>query len=545
METRSPPSYFPILSNIILIIHSTKTLFIVNVGNIAPSPPTTNETAAASKKNKSQNNCNFQVTPSTHIKEFFAQGTQANKLINHLTYPPKTVELMVLNVCAIALATFLIEDLNESPEGQVALLVTTIFNKLQPFSAAIFSLEHSDKSTDSFPSWVGNGDMSLTQRSRIDFLTTLDLCLTHLMEIPSYTSAFPTKRAISQYYTLIHDLKNTCHILTTTPEASFMVPSDSLARRDLTRYLTTVDPTELPMSLHKPIKGQLEMLACNSLGRSVEGRIALRKFGLAAASHVRERLARDQNTEKALLIWASLHATGINQEVKHSWFLASEKMKKKRSIFDLQQKSRPVTSLRIWIQAHGHHDSLLLIRKQLLKPEHNLDRPGLVSPQDMGQGPETRRLPPTDPEAVGGAKTQPRQHDKFVTCKLVSSAEATSSASQPGSKVFRISMEVAKAMEQGKIPIFRRLGHGQSQLPMGSQQTGALRIPQVGAGRAREDPAQGGEGQQTTTESAGNRVSEPPKIVPSESGEMAPVREGSPEGPLDLSLEAEGKADKQ
>ena len=106
-------------------------------------------------------------------------------------------------------------------------------------------------------------------------------------------------------------------------------------------------------------------------------------------------------------------------------------------------------------------------------------------------------------------------------------------------------MEVAKAMEQGKIPIFRRLGHGQSQLPMGSQQTGALRIPQVGAGRAREDPAQGGEGQQTTTESAGNRVSVPPKIVPSESGEMAPVREGSPEGPLDLSLEAEGKADKQ
>ena len=167
--------------------------------------------------------------------------------------------MLILSTITIARATFLIETLNEKLNRQVSIVVVSILNQLQNLTPAILALEGNDNSTANCPTWLKSKTLSLVESQRNNFLKTLDFILRQLLEIPMFTSSFTTKSVSNAYYTLISDFKNAAHMLTSNKEAAFVIPSDTKTRRDISRYLTSMEVTEIDIKLHEELDSQKEM----------------------------------------------------------------------------------------------------------------------------------------------------------------------------------------------------------------------------------------------------------------------------------------------
>ena len=297
--------------------------------------------------------------------------------VNCSHYPPRTPEMLLLNLLAITMATFLIETLHEGPEGQVAIIVVAIFNRFQPLNQVIISLERNDKSSPLVPTWISQPNMILQGESRRLFLATLETVLNKLLDIPTFTSPFVNTKITMAYYTLINDLKNACHMLSITSEARFVIPTDTKARRDFAKYLTNLDTRDLDIMLHRGVASVQEMMMCNSTGRAREGRQAMRSFGLLAAAYLRENRPTEKNANLDLLIWLGLQATGTWQEVRFEWMPAYVAMgsgtKLLRSQPGMTSKFNSASHLWAWAQGNGHAEAITMIQQTLLRPRYSLE----------------------------------------------------------------------------------------------------------------------------------------------------------------------------
>ena len=316
----------------------------------------------------------LQVPPTRNIRDYYCRGTTAHAWLNHIVYPPKTPEMLILSTITIALATFLIETLNEKPNGQVSIVVVSILNQLQNLTPAILALEGNDNSTANCPTWLKSKTLSLVESQRNNFLKTLDFILRQLLEIPMFTSSFTTKSVSNAYYTLISDFKNAAHMLTTNKEAAFVIPSDTKTRRDISRYLTSMEVTEIDIKLHEELDSQKEMVMCIHLGLVPEGRAALRTFGMLAAAHVRERSPPEADPPRELLIWLALQATGIHQRVQADFHPIYVDMLRHDKVLGAQRRFPNVRTLRTWAQNHGQSQILADIDLRLTLPRYNLGR---------------------------------------------------------------------------------------------------------------------------------------------------------------------------
>ena len=73
----------------------------------------------------------LQVPPTRNVRDFYSRGTAPHAWINHIKYPPKDPEMLILTTISIAMATFIIEDLSEKPNGQVGIVAVSILNQFK------------------------------------------------------------------------------------------------------------------------------------------------------------------------------------------------------------------------------------------------------------------------------------------------------------------------------------------------------------------------------------------------------------------------------
>ena len=314
-----------------------------------------------------------QAPPALKVKEFFGPGSAPSEWLLKSSYPPKSTEMLLLNTIALSLATFLSESVNESPQGQVSILVVAILNKFQSLTPAIISLEQNDQSSPNSPTWTKLSTLLLVGKQRSQFLATMETVLRQLLEIPSFTSPFFNSKVENAYFTLINDLRNASHILSPNSEARIVVPTDTKARRDLTRYLTPLNISELDLKLHHNLATDQEMMMCIQAAMTAEGRKALRCFGLVAAAHVRERVQGESNPPQDLLIWLALQATGRWQQVKMEWLPAYMKMGLQGQVLTAQRRFPSSQSLRNWALNHGQGTALGFIQQKLWRPQPNME----------------------------------------------------------------------------------------------------------------------------------------------------------------------------
>ena len=358
---------------------------------------------------------NPQEVPVPALRDFYPAGCAPFMWINYSHYPPRTPEILVLNLLAIAMATFIMEKLQEGPEGQVAIVVVAVFNKLQQLTPTMLSLEKDDRSSQSVPTWLKHAKMLLQGRNKQCFLATLETILNKFLDIPNFTSSFVNSKLTVAYYSLINDLKNACHLLSTTREARFVIPTDTKARRDLARYLTTCPVGELDIMLHRGVASTREMIVCNATGREEEGRKAMRSFGMVAAAFVRENMATEKAVEKDLMVWLTLQSTGVWQEVRFEWMPSYVAMGSGRRVLQSTTRFLSAKNLRAWAMKHGHKEALRTIQARLRQPWHDLESPSRLAtslaprPAWSGQttggkeGAAARGLPGSDMKAGQGA----------------------------------------------------------------------------------------------------------------------------------------------
>ena len=315
----------------------------------------------------------IQVAPAASLRDFYAAGSGPYMWINYSHYPPRTPEMLLLNLLAIAMATFLIETLQENSGGQVSIIIVAIFNKFQPLTQQIISLEMNDTSSCLIPTWMKSPTMLLEGRTRSQFLFTLETVLSKFLDIPTFTSPFANAKITVAYYTLINDLKNACHILSPNAEARFVVPTDTKARRDLSKYLTTLPVNKLELKLHRGVSASKEMMVCNVTGGSKEGRRAMRSFGMVAASFVRENPVAEENASTDLIVWLALSATGAWQEVKFEWMPAYAATGAGQQVLRSAARFTSAKTLRAWAHKCGHAEALNMIRLKLKRPRQSLE----------------------------------------------------------------------------------------------------------------------------------------------------------------------------
>ena len=302
--------------------------------------------------------------------------------------------MLVLNLIAVALANFLATTLNEGADSQISIVVVAILNKFQPWTQAILSLEKHDISDHTVPTWMREPAMILKGKARHQFLLTLEAVLTRLLDIPTFTSSFTNTKTTMAYYRLINDLKNACHLLSVNPEAKFVIPTDTKARRDLLRYITTMPIEDLELPLHRGVAASQEMMVCNSTGGAQEGRRAMRRFGLVAASYIRENIPPEVKPSLDLMIWVGLQATGAWQEIRYEWMQAYIAMGPGDSLVRSATRFMSAKYLRAWAQKHGHCQALAEIRRVLRRPRQDLEAAARVA---AGLTPRALPLPPCLP----------------------------------------------------------------------------------------------------------------------------------------------------
>ena len=102
-----------------------------------------------------------QAPPALNVRDFYGPGSAPFQWINRVSYPPKTTEMLLLNTMALGLATFLLESVKESPQGQVSILIVTILNRFQSLTPTILTMENKDDSTPASPTWAKTTTLTL------------------------------------------------------------------------------------------------------------------------------------------------------------------------------------------------------------------------------------------------------------------------------------------------------------------------------------------------------------------------------------------------
>ena len=293
--------------------------------------------------------------------------------INHSKYPPRTPEMLLLNLLAVTLGNFLHCCLKETAHGQVAIVVTAILNKFQPWTQAIIATEAKDSSSPLFPTWFSHPQMLLQGQSRHHFLATLETVIQRLFEVPTYTSAFGNSKTTLLYYRMLNDIKNACHMLSATPNIKFLVPTDTKTRRDLMRYNTTLQLEDLEVRLHMGVAADQEMIMCNRTGSTQEGREGMRRFGLIAAAYLKESIPAEMKPSLDLMIWVALQATGAWQEIRYEWVPIYIAQAGKRPILSSPTRFTSARQLRMWAVRNGYGDTLSSIRQLIKRPRVDLE----------------------------------------------------------------------------------------------------------------------------------------------------------------------------
>jgi hypothetical protein len=173
---------------------------------------------------------------------------------------------------------------------------------------------------------------------------------------------------------MISDFRNAAHFLSTNTASRFIIPGDAKARRDISRYLSVFDVSDLDIKLHEELDSEKEMVQCFYLGMIPEGREALTTFGTLACAHLRERSSMEVDPPRELLVWLALQTTGVHQRVQPDFNLIYQDMKTKDKMLGAQRRFPNSRALRAWIQSHGHAHNLSEIHKRLALPRYNLGR---------------------------------------------------------------------------------------------------------------------------------------------------------------------------
>ena len=273
--------------------------------------------------------------------------------------------MLILSTMAISLATFMLEDLDERPNGLVSIHITGILNQFQPITPTLITFEKNDMSSPASPTWLRSTNPSLEGHQRTYFLGTLDFALQQLLGIPTFTSPFLTEGTINDYFKLNSDLRNMIYIY--SPFATkILVPTDTKMRRDLTRYLTVIDISLIKVKVHWDTNSERETNMSGAVGKNLKGKLALRNVGLLAASHLRERTHTERDPPLDLAVWLCLQSTGVWQKVAADFRSLFLDMLPLARITKVNRRLPSTQSLRIWAQENGHGTILLRIQTLLL-----------------------------------------------------------------------------------------------------------------------------------------------------------------------------------
>ena len=135
----------------------------------------------------------------------------------------------------------------------------------------------------------------------------------------------------------------------------------------MSRYLTSIDITEIDIKIHEELDSEKEMV--------MEGRLALRTFGTLAAAHLRERSTPEEDPPRELLVWLALQATGIrDQRVQTDLQPIYMDMLLREKVLGAQRRYPNSRTLRTWAENHGQTQILADIHLRLTLPRYNLGR---------------------------------------------------------------------------------------------------------------------------------------------------------------------------